>query len=134
MKNAVIIVPTPAMVGIMDNELPASTNKTHPITTHTRSVQILMYLNLPSFHLDYITIVTASYVETPRSAVIYIADPKHIITIPILCLSATRLKIIASRSNIYLLNFDVLPIIFCPHIFFFFIIIPRKSYRLPQLY
>ena len=70
MKNAVIIVPIPAIVGIAENDPPDARNSKQPVITQTMSVAILTYWNFPFFHVLQIIRATASYVDTPRSAVI----------------------------------------------------------------
>ena len=68
-KKAVIIVPIPTIVGTSFREPPPRRKITVPAITHTRSVAIRQNLNLESFHLYASTMATASYVDTPRSAV-----------------------------------------------------------------
>ena len=71
MKNAVIIVPMPTIVGIRISFPPDNKNVAMPIMIQTKSVIIRTYRNLPFFQVFTMIKATASYVETPRSAVIY---------------------------------------------------------------
>ena len=71
MKNAVIIVPIPTIVGTCMIFPPEIKNVAIPMRMHTMSVIIRTYRNLPFFQVFTIINATASYVETPKSAVIY---------------------------------------------------------------
>ena len=82
MKSAVITVPTPTDPLIVSKFPPPITNKQIPIIIQTISVSMRSYLNFHIFHLLYITRATASYVETPRSAVIYKERERQIETMP----------------------------------------------------
>ena len=59
-EKLVMMVPTPAMVGIIFHSPPAIRKMAQPAMTHTRSVAMRQYLNLPSFHLPESTMATAS--------------------------------------------------------------------------
>ena len=69
-KNAVIMVPTPAIVGIFLTCPPAVMKRITPRITQIRSEMILTYWNFPFFQVLQIIRAIASYVDTPRSAVI----------------------------------------------------------------
>ena len=60
MKKAVMIVPTPAMVGMAPGLPPASRNSTQPLTTQTTSVAMRQYWKGAIFHLPDRAIAIAS--------------------------------------------------------------------------
>lgn len=60
MKNAVMIVPIPTIVGISFIFPPPRRKTALPRITQIKSVQMRTYLNFPSFHFEENTIATAS--------------------------------------------------------------------------
>ena len=59
-KNAVMMVPTPTIVGISLIAPPPSRKMPAPASTHTRSVPMRQYWNGASFHLPARAMATAS--------------------------------------------------------------------------
>ena len=76
-KNAVIIVPAPTMAASPESLPPEARYSALPRHTQTRSVMIRLYLNFPFFHVYAIIREMASYVETPRFAVMYKDEARH---------------------------------------------------------